>query len=377
MIFYQVSSVPVLPMRNYHDPEADYWKRPIAFETQLELYQWLLQVRAEELSEVDSLSFTLMVPSHFDAELELENVKTALRKLPNVKYLFLHKRPEDTFNRTHHQLYDEILRSLGRIYPRLHAIGAHTDDHSLNFLRSLEHLRKLQFTGFATNTPMETLSVLSRLRHLVHIEIVPTLNSTAPSPTRGVPCLSREVLRSLRNVKHITLRETRAIDISAPAFFTIPFLQSLAGMTRAPLTRLSVELTDFAPDDSVVQTFGSFLASSHLRQLSLHWGNGGSASEAALLDALPRSLVHLSVNRVDVVGLETVSWKRRARMLPSLQGLTIKLMEEDNAVRMTLIERDEPILITIQLLNDIEAGQRARVALDELRGSGVQVNFIT
>jgi hypothetical protein len=324
-------------MSNHHDPEVDSWKRPLFLETQLELFEWLLQASAEDISEVDSLSFTLIVPSHFDAELEFENIKTGLRKLPNVKSFSIHKRPEDCLNRTHHQLYDDILRCLGRIYPRLHSVGAHTDDHSLNFLRSLEHLRILQFTGFATNTPMETLSVLSRLRHLVHIEIVPSLNRTGPSPTRGAPCLSREVLRSLRNLHHMTLRETRATDASAPAFFTTPFLLSLASMRRAPLSRLSVDLTDFAPDPGVAQTFGGFLASSHLRQLSLLWSEGGAGANSEILACLPRSLVHLSFNRVDVGGLETINWKRKAKMLPSLQELNIKVMEEDKAVRNILI----------------------------------------
>jgi hypothetical protein len=324
-------------MSNHQDPEAEVFGKPLVFESQHDLYEWLLQACATDLSEIDSLSFTLILPSIHDPELELENVQAAMRALPNVGSFAMYKRLEDCSNATHHKLYDDILRRISKIYPKLVAIGVHTDDHSLNFLRSFEHLRKLQFTGFAASTPMETLAVLSRLRHLVHIEIVPALHSSV-SPTRGAPCLSREVVRSLRHLKHMTLRESRASDPSAPAFFTMPFLMSLTGMARVPLTRLSVELTDFAPDSRVAQQFGAFLAASHLKRLSVLWGDGGAGADAEMLSKLPRSLVHLVFNRIHVNGLEMVAEKKRAGQLPFLADVTIKAAEEDSTVSLSQVQ---------------------------------------
>jgi len=217
------------------------------------------------------------------------------------------------------------------------------------------------------------LSVLLRLRYLTHIEIIPSLGGVSPS--RGQPCLSREVMRSLRNLRHLTLRESLASDPSAPIFFTSSFLLSLAGMTRSPLSRLSVDLTDFAPDPRTTQVFGAYLAGSNVKRLNIEWGEGGSGADAALLNQLPRELQVLRVNRIDTQGLELLAWRKRSNSLPALKELTILASEEDREVSLPLIGVMTCKLILKQLLRDASSAQRIRAALDGLRDTHVQVDI--
>jgi hypothetical protein len=321
-------------MSSLRDPEDDVWNHPLIFESQTDLYDWLNHASLQDLGSVDSLSFTLTLPSQFDSSVEHEALRAALAVLPNVRAFSIYKCSDEGYGRDYHEFYDAVLRRIPKYYPNLKSVAAHTNDHSLDFLRQLPRLRKLQFTGFALSTPMETLSILSRLRHLVHIELMPSLPysflAQDARPTRNNPCLTREVLRSLRQLRHMTLRQNAHPEPTS--LFSLPFLSALQGglsRSSSPLTRLSVDLSDFAPDASLARTFGTFVGASNLRRLSIAYGAGaGAGADLEVLAALPRRLVELKVDRADAGGLEVLLAARREGKLPGLKTVGIAGLED-------------------------------------------------
>lgn len=316
-------------MSSQGESEDTTFEPTLSFESQAGLITWIQRASSNDLAEVDSLTLTITAPQSSNVNVESSNILAAFRALHRVKYLCLRKTQDSCSNPSHTYLYDSILRNISQCYPKLTFFAIHTNHHSLDSLRSLTHLRTLQFTGFTTSTPMESLSSLARLRHLAHIILVPSPCQHRSSPTS---CLTREVLRSLRTLRHITLRESTSDDDEAPTLFNTPFIAALAGMTRAPLARLSIELGDSAPDESISRTFGAFLATSHLRRLNVHWGEGGAGADVWLLGCLPRSMRVVRVNRLDADGLEYLAERRKGGTLPLLSDVVIQISGEDRAV---------------------------------------------
>jgi hypothetical protein len=310
------------------------------FETQNDLYTWITRADTEHLSDVDALSFSVKLDNDASLDEERENLQIALLALPKIRSLSLYKSIEDSHRPAYHALYDSILWKLGKLYPGLRSLAVHTDDHMLGFLRSLPRLQRLQFTGFSQSSPMETLEVLTHLRHMVDLQVTPTLGPARPDgavllrapPAARHPCLTREVLRGLRGLRAMTLRESRAANPAAPAFFTGAFLRAMAGApsARAGLVLLNVALDDFAPDDGEVQLLASFLAASRLRSLTIRWP-GGVAGE--ILGALPRTVEELCFVGLSAASLAILAARKRAGQLPALEILTVTVAEEDREVR--------------------------------------------
>lgn len=327
----------------YQESRAYMYNRPLTFESQQDLFIWLDKIGSSDLLNVDALSFCVKLETsqtpdfdgnsdHIEAgvENELKLLQSALRKLPNVTTLAVYKHLSDD-RPEYLRLYNRILQSLSNLYPRLKSLAAHTDSLTLDFLRHLPLIERLQFTGFSESSPMETEAILSHLRHLKDIELIPSLRPPGfqPSSSRRntlKPSLSRDVLRNLR-IKSLDINESQKINRSAPAFWTPSFLGILPALNRHSLTRFGVVLDDFAPDANCVHMFCDFLRQSHLRDLTVEWESAADIV-SRILEALPRSLNSLRLGRT--VGDETVltvlnelSSRKEAGRFPNLQELVI------------------------------------------------------
>jgi hypothetical protein len=339
-----VPSLLLVSRQVYEESQPFMYRRPLTFESQEYLYTWLEQSETSNLHNVDALSVCLKLDDtaalansndihgyrSVAAENELSRMQRALELMPNITTLAIYKHLADE-RPEYRQLYDEILRSLGRLFPQLKSLAIHTDSHSLNFLRHLPAIQRLQFTGFAASSPMETEAILSHLRHLQDIEIIPSLRSidcSPPSPRRTLlqPCLSREVLRSLR-CKGLSINESQTLSPSAPSFWTPTFLHAMPSLRRHCLTKFGVVLDDFAPDAKCVGLFCSFLRQSHVQDLTVEW-DGAADILNDVLDALPRSLVSIRLGRfVGMVAvltlLDEISQRKTNGLVPGLKELVV------------------------------------------------------
>lgn len=224
----------------------------------------------------------------------VEELGVALARFRGVRRFSLYK-TDNVRSYLYRDFYDLALAKVTQEFPALHSLAFHSDEHSLDFLKHLQYLRQLRFTGHSKSTPMETLNILSRLRHLAGIELI---RSIRPKVHDGLDVdlsgpnsvsLTREVIRELRGLKIFAIEE-RSNHNGSPAFFTPGFLQTLASSQRISLQRMSVSL-DFVPVLSAQHSFGAFLAVSSIKHLEILWPR----LDADLMEFLPRSIETLRV----------------------------------------------------------------------------------
>jgi hypothetical protein len=305
---------------------------PITFNSQYDLVEWISTVGSLYPKRVRRLHLTIqdleVLPASRDSghlswpslsllelyQSEAEKVVELLSRLPNLTELSLLK-PESVRSYLYTDYYLAILRRVTTDLPFLNAVQFHSDEHPLSFIRTLPSLKKLSFTGYSRNSPMEALGVLSRLRHLEELEII--LPST-PTVFGGLEIemalpktlsLTREVIRDLRGLKSFTLRERKDPQNTAPVFCTPRFIQALDSTHRPHLLKLKIDL-DFTPDIPTQRAIRALCSSSNLKHVDIVW----PGLRGDLLNSLPKSLVSLrtapTFGRPPYWVLQVVQWKR-------------------------------------------------------------------
>jgi hypothetical protein len=367
-------------------PAADHdglFHHPLVFESQHDLYQWLNESKEIDAQQVDAISFSLALDNTQSPVVEKAALFKYMGLLPNLRSLSVYKLSADRYNSSYNQLYDDFLKQVSKLWPKLEVIAAHTDDHHLNFLRGLQHLRKLQFTGYSTASPMETATVLTGLRYLTDIELFPALGPTIPPQRTVIPetntpqsafltsqtdssssssfaetppalfpnrypsrtttrlSLNREVLRNLRGLRSFTIRENLDSTSKSSAFFTEPFLLALASATsRGNLMSFSVELKS-VPTKETETRFKEWVSRSRIRHLDVQWGLGhteegeGGVEDtgSVVVNALPSSVVTVKWNGLGSgQSLKRLSEKKANGELKELTEVTVVVTEAEREV---------------------------------------------
>ena len=305
---------------------------PIRFNSQYDLVEWISTVGAAYPKQVRRLHLTLqdleVLPASRDSghlswpslsllelyQSEAEKVVELLSRLPNLTELSLLK-PDSVRSYLYTDYYLAILRRATAELPYLNAVQFHSDEHSLSFLKTMYNLRKLSFTGYSRNSPMETSGMLSRLRHLEEIEII---LPTTPTVFGGLEMelalpktqsLTREVIRDLRGLKSFTLRERKDQYNPSPVFCTARFIQALDSTHRPSLQKLKIDL-DFTPDVPTQRAIRALCSSTNLKHVDIRW----PGMRGDLLNSLSRSLISLrtapTFGRPPYWVLQVLQWKR-------------------------------------------------------------------
>lgn len=293
------------------------FKRPQTFRDQDALLKWVPKIDRSFLSLVTSLNIqvTDLDPEPGPAETsetlvgttrestwpkyekEAEKVFQACLRIPNVVD-FAIKRLFDARTQQQHDFYQLLLSRVSRQWPNLQKIRFDGGEQQLDFLKAMPDLETITLSGFSTNSPMETVAVLSRLRHLRHIDLVSppspsrsrsstgTSTSTKTSSSHPTPSFTRETLKSLRGLQSLSIIETH----HPPAFFTPDFLQALDSAHRTSLRTLKADLA-FTPDIPTERVLHSLIASSSIKHLDLLW----PGFNEQVLDFLPSSLSTLRI----------------------------------------------------------------------------------
>lgn len=318
------------------------FQRPLSFRSQSELELWLSSVDTNYTSGVRVLHMTLQDldslpaggtghqswPSVSLLELyrdETERIATLLSKFPSITDFSLSK-PETIRSYYYNDFYFTVARKVATELPGLHGFTYFSDEHSFEFVKSLHNLRRFSFTGYSKNTPMETQSVLSRLRHLEELEIIlprtPTVlgglemeNAFPKSQS-----LTREVIRDLRGLKSFTLRERLDQYDPSPVFCTSRIIQALESGHRNSLQTLTIDL-DFVPDVPCQRAIQALCKTSTLRHIDIIW----PGIRADLANSLPMSLVSLRtsplVGRPPYWVMLVLQWKKAE--LPNMRELSL------------------------------------------------------
>ncbi|KAJ4305306.1 hypothetical protein N0V90_000837 [Kalmusia sp. IMI 367209] len=271
------------------------YQRPIAFQSQSTLYQWLENKPQEllsnvqdfllELQDVDLTPVLVSKPSIDQPERsrslrtwelydeELEGLDRAFGRLPSIKALTIRALAGQ---QTH--LYDEflgkVLQMLGSHYAALQdlSLEGNLQNQSLTFMRSLKTLTAFTFDGFSASEAIETAAILSSL-NLTRISIVSqrTLSATHRQHSNlGSKSQSFDgaVLRTVSHLASFSVSE-RIPTSSAALFFTPEILNSLHN--HETLRCLSLCLSQ-APDEEMLDTLHDLLKKNRcIETLELDW----------------------------------------------------------------------------------------------------------
>ncbi|KAF2673455.1 hypothetical protein BT63DRAFT_475973 [Microthyrium microscopicum] len=315
----------------YNETLPFMYRRPLTFESQDDLYTWIQRAGTSNLHHVDALSFSLVLSEHVGltngnhgqssivADEECARLRSTLQLMSNVTKLAVYKLPHD--NRAEYTaLYDTLLRSLNTCFPNLTDLTVHTDNHSLAFLLA-QWKPSQRFPAFDI---LQTWDIIPSLRPAA-TQLLAWGSHSRPLGTS--PCLTREVLRSLRP-EGLSIRESLILNPSAPAFFNSTFLPALNAVRRHTLFRFEVVLENFAPDPQTTLLFCPFLESSHIRQLVIEWSSAVGI-DSVVLRCLPRSLRALRLGKVstpqDAIQLLSILEGRKlGGQLPNLQEITVE-----------------------------------------------------
>jgi len=262
-------------------------EQPLIFRSQTELFVWLEKVQDRNLDGVKTLTLylqdllsledDLLWPNTSLMELyklEADKILSMLKPLSGVKELSIYH-VETVQSYLYETFFTLVLKKIGSQFSALKIFSYHSDGHPVDFLKSLTNLRELRFTGYSKSTPMETLGILSRLRHLNSVDLIPPvipevnggldIDSGLPSTLS----MTRDVIKGLRRLETLTIREASDYPMS-PAFLTARFIQSIDSRHRMSLQKLEISV-NFTPDTPCQRALQVLLQSSSIRHVGLIW----------------------------------------------------------------------------------------------------------
>jgi hypothetical protein len=324
-------------------------EQPLVFQSQTELFIWLEQVQNRKLDGVrtltlylqdldissldDEFSWPILSPMEL-YQLEADKILSMLKPMSGVRELSIYH-VANVQSYLYENFVTMVLKKIPAQFFNLKSFSYHSDGHPVDFLKSLTSLRELRFTGYSKSTPMETLSVLSRLRHLRSVELIPPvipeviggfgLDSALPTTLS----VTRDVIRGLRRLESLTIREASDYLMS-PAYMTATFVKSIDSRHRMSLQRFEISIT-FTPDTSCQRALQSLLLHSSMRHISLVWPKLNDR----MMEALPRTTETL---RVSPFSDRAPHWvlkevQRRRKELPNLH--TVYLVCDSESGRLS------------------------------------------
>ncbi|KAI9802268.1 MAG: hypothetical protein M1825_002989 [Sarcosagium campestre] len=286
----------------YAEAQPFLFKRPLVFESQFHLYEWIEQVSPQKLSYVRCVRMKLIdavcsnvvtgVGGHraaISAKISLKQmydddvarIGAALKALPGLQELTVYRQSvsEPPHVTNFHQAVFAVIAAqcLG-----LRSLTFYLDQFPLDFLSSLTDLRKLRFAGFSASSPQDTARILGDLRHLESLELFwpPRNNGTLRHPDfKGedtTESVSPAVIRSLRPLRAFTVCESLLSVDEFTSIRSMPILRqelllALRDVHAATLRSLRIT-TEYPLDSAALQALNSLLsAASSLHELTVGW----------------------------------------------------------------------------------------------------------
>ncbi|TKA65898.1 hypothetical protein B0A49_09933 [Cryomyces minteri] len=284
------------------------FKRPLAFDSQTELCQWLNRVDKRYLRHIDTLRFSvveidlspLLETSYYSPstrlhwwdlyEMEAKELSAALQSLSNVRDLTI-SLPGSVDSRLVRDFYHALLDNLAHIFPKLEHLTLPGGQRSLEFVEPMRCLHSLRFNGYTDSRPIEPANVLSRMPHLTELQLFGPPYDMVDERFRGdkrpqgAQPLSPEVLHHIRPLTSFAIFEEDRPWLEKPVYFNPPFLQALRSAHITSLKKLCISL-DWTPDQDAQDLLFALLSDSVVRDLTICW----PGLDPSFLLCLPASL---------------------------------------------------------------------------------------
>ena len=309
--------------RHIHSEAQQYlFKRPVTFQSQSDLIQWVHSVPRKHLFHVTTVQLRLIdlgteeVFRLFKRQLalarvnpppdsppislyeeecdqQIANIEAALRLLPNIRDVtILH--PDSWTSRPCLYMNTKFLSLLARIYPHLWRLTSHATKISLGPLQSYRNLRSLTFCAWSTSTPSETSQALQQILSLQAIQVFGPPTGLAFEQRPGytgplrVQSFTTDVLRSILPLKSFAIWDLQEDPYDNRPFLTDDLFDAL-GTHHSSLRTLKI-CTKGRPW-KIFEKFAGYLSNSSLSRLECAW----DFTVLDIAEILPRSLDTLSV----------------------------------------------------------------------------------
>ncbi len=328
------------------------YQRRLDFGCQRLLYRWLDRADSQLLHLVKSVRFTIYSPDlasilRLDRIVEpersaiwkvhtteLEKLASAFKSFPNLRELTIYEHS----NGCSHFLQNLILAFLDFLAlecPQLCELALPWNFQPVCLPRPFPNLRSLRVPGLACSPSSINFDSVSQLQDLTDLTIYrPTRTTGLPfcAPWFGPGSLQRmPLLRSLN------IYDTSLDPDEDQLFCSAELFESLRSSFSSTLQTLGISWC-YPLDETAEKALHAFLKTSAVANLQLRWLVGHGLG-SGLLDALPGSLRHLSLNANDQLAcvsfIEGVLAERRR--FPHLHQVQISTDNQESTF-------DEPVV---------------------------------
>jgi hypothetical protein len=346
----------------YAEAHKYLFQRPLVFRGQSALYKWLesvpsrhLQHATEILLEVQDVDLRPLLslassgseqasPPRFLAwelhEKDLERLRDALFKLPNVKTLTILALSESR-SHLYREFLAKLLKLLNIIWPNLQGLSLEGNYHrqNLDFLASLPQLRSFTFNGFSSTFWAELATIPADIRQLESLSLVSQHGMLTPTTyfrggfTSEQQTFTSDVLCNMRQLTSLSVTERTHPASAAALFFTRELLDTLHD--HKFIRRLAVHLSQ-TPEHETLEALDFFLRTSWIERLELDWP-GFDAAVLQRYSLLPESLKDFWVRQSLTASvselLRIIGKYREQGSLSQLRGIVLIRTAPSNAAR--------------------------------------------
>lgn len=333
----------------YVEAQPFLFKRPLAFASQFDFYDWVKQSKADNLRYVQTIHIKLLdvighegldrssiqvyrknLPSPIvqSYEEDLARFAAALKEVPNVRGLTLYKNRTADESDPFRDFYGACFALITKQLAGLRSLTFYVDQVPLEFLSSLQALQSLRFTGFSLSSPADTMKALEKLTKLEEVNLFGPPPGLSFQQRRGyvgpktMHSMTADVVRGLAPLKSFTICEIRDPLSEVGAHFVESSMLAALSQTHGRSLRSLRISTDFLPSADSRDGLALLLSSSRLQHIELGWPE----LDGTVIDALPTSVLNLQITVGAALSPEELLRRLLARraQLPDLAELVIR-----------------------------------------------------
>lgn len=342
----------------YAEAQPFLFKRPLAFASQFDFYDWVKRSNPQNLRHVqciyikllDVIAYEGLDPSAIQAyrknspspivksyEDDLARFTTALKGVPNVRNLTLYKNHTAAESDPFRDFYQSCFALITQNFSALRCLTFYVDQVPLDFLSSLRSLQSLRFTGFSVSSPMDTLKVLQKLSKLEEVNLFGPPPGISFQQRRGytgpktIHSMTADVIRGISPLKSFTICEIRdPLSKIVEYFFESSMLAALSQTHGRSLRTLRIS-TDFLPSMESRSTLAFLLSTSALQHVELGW----PGLDGKVVDGLPPSLHSLQITVSNTLTPEDLVGRlvSRRSQLTNLTEVVIRMDWRESEVK--------------------------------------------
>jgi hypothetical protein len=322
----------------YGEARESFYRRPLCFESQYDLIDFVAQssesvlrsisvlhlhleeIRAEVMQGylTDILSGNPVHARQHPYLLETKQIKSALSEFPSIKHLALLRPTGIQKSLPSSIVTTQLLNWAAEHLPKLRSLRLDIEQCHIDCLASFTELRSLRLIGFSETSSTRIADVLSRLSSLEELVVTGPPQGLQTLQQHGlqskiVQSITHQVFERIRPLRRLTLVQATDSNTPTDVFLTLKTIKSLYEIHLESLRAFKISSSS-SPSLAFGEYLSAFLLGTpNIEDLSLTWPD----MEIAFLDCIP--------NSVRTLELAVASRDRAQAMLRRLMLMAYRL----------------------------------------------------